>query len=102
MGALLSTAWQAVAGTPDLPDVVLVPPLFKPAGVSGRSLCVRRGSAALALRSRCARSVLRLRSRCACALHCRAATLCNTCAPASPRRVAWRVPRSLRGRARET
>ncbi len=39
MGNLLSSVWQAVSGPPETPDVVLVPPLFKPAGVSGRSLC---------------------------------------------------------------
>jgi hypothetical protein len=58
MGALLSTAWRAVAGPPELPDVVLVPPLLKAAGVSGRSVC------APAARPRCCALVARVGGRC--------------------------------------
>lgn len=40
MGQLLSRLCVAAFGEPPPPSTVLVPPLFKPAGVSQRSLCV--------------------------------------------------------------
>ena len=43
MGNLFSRAWVAVFGEPVPPSTVLVPPLFKPLGVSARSTPTKSG-----------------------------------------------------------